>query len=30
MFAFHLKLHLRQARFVVNNAACRQTPGAVL
>ena len=23
MFAFHLKLHLRQARFVVNNAACR-------
>ena len=30
MFAFHLKLHLRQARFVVNNAARRQTPGAVL
>jgi hypothetical protein len=30
MFAFHLRLHLRQARFVVNNAACRQTPGAVL
>jgi hypothetical protein len=30
MFAFHLRLHLRQSRFVVNNAACRQTPGAVL
>ena len=30
MFAFHLRLHLRQARFVVNYVPCCRTPGAVL